>query len=200
MSALSVLLFFASPALGHFIYVSTAKTWDAANTYCQSQYGTNLATIKDEYDARIMKGKEEEVGTDFWIGLNDLINEGAWGWASGFVCEGGNCDDLDWWYSTQPNDLSSNQDCGAVHSKTDTAFDNLLNDASCSTSYPFMCDAPTVINASTFGVAIGWEDYVLYAVAALNVVMLTCLVVFCLCTRQTPKYGKVAAYDSDSKL
>jgi len=197
MSALSVLFLLSTPALGQYIYVNSAKNWNAANEYCQSEYGTTLATIKNDYDAAVLKEKERLVN-DFWIGINDLSREGLWEWASGYQCTTFDCTNEDWWYGSEPNSGSS-ADCGLVYSAATTA-QNMVVDATCTTSYKFMCDAPAVIDASTFGVAIGWEDYVLYAVAALNVVMLTCLVVFCLCTRQTPKYGKVAAYDSDSKL
>jgi len=197
MTALSVLFLFASPALGQFIYVNTAKNWDTANEWCATKYGTTLATIKNDYDAALLKEKERLVGS-FWIGINDLSREGLWEWASGYQCEDWNCDGEDWWFSGEPNSGSA-YDCGFVTTSATTA-QNLVQDATCTTSMKFMCDAPAVIDASTFGVATGWEDYMLYAVAALNVVMLTCLAVFCLCTQQTAKYGKVASYDSDSKL
>merc|ERR1712048_204087 len=110
----------------------------------------------------------------------------------------GVCSDEDWWYAGYPESGSS-KDCGLVFVWA-TSAQNMVIDNPCTISYKFMCDAPSVIDASTLGIAIGWEDYVLYAVAAINVVVLSCLAVFCLCTRQTPKYGKVVAYDSDSKL
>jgi len=198
MSALSVLFLLASPALGQFIYVNSAKTWDAANEYCQAAYGTSLATIKNDYDAALLKEKEFRANEHFWIGINDLSREGFWEWASGYQCATWDCTAEDWWYGSEPNSGSS-ADCGLVYNAATTA-QNMVIDHGCTSAFKFMCDAPAVIDASTLGVAIGWEDYVLYAVAAINVVVLSCLAVFCLCTRQTPKYGKVVAYDSDSKL
>jgi len=198
MSALSVLFLFASPALGQYIYVNSAKTWDAANEYCTTKFGTTLATIKSDYEAAILKEKERLVNTNFWIGINDLNREGLWEWASGYQCKDWNCVGADWWFTGEPNS-GSTFDCGFVTSAATTA-QNLVQDATCATSMRFLCDAPAVMDASTFGIATEWEDYMLYAVAALNVVMLTCLAVFCLCTQQTAKYGKVASYDSDSKL
>jgi len=196
MSALSVLFLLASPALGQFIYVNSAKTWDTANEYCKSQYGTSLATIKNEYDAAVLKEKERVEDKPMWIGVNDLITDTVWQWASGYKCDEGNCIAEPWWYPSQPN---GDGDCAAVAAGAVSA-QAMVSDTSCSGLFTFFCDAPAVVDASTLGVAIGWEDYVLYAVAAINVVVLSCLAVFCLCTRQTPKYGKVVAYDSDSKL
>jgi len=200
MSALSVLFLLASPALGQFIYVNSAKTWDAANEYCQATYGTSLATIKNNYDAAVLREKAFQASEHYWIGVNDLSSEGVWEWTSGYQCATGNCVAEDWWYAGYPRTSTGNTyDCGVVFAWA-TSAQNMVLDNPCSQAWEFMCDAPAVIDASTFGVAIGWEDYVLYAVAAINVVVLSCLAVFCLCTRQTPKYGKVVAYDSDSNL
>jgi len=196
MSALSLLFLLASPALGQFIYVNSAKNQNAANEYCKSRYGTSLATIKNEYDAAVLKEKERVVNKPMWIGVNDLNRENVWEWTSGYKCDSGNCRSEPWWHTNQPN---GDGDCAAVAANAISA-QSMVSDTRCSHLLTFFCDAPAVVDASTLGVAIGWEDYVLYAVAALNVVLLTCLVVFCLCTQQTAKYGKVASYDSDSKL
>ena len=58
-------------------------TWANAESYCQSRYGTNLATILSADDnAKVLSILGSEHG---WIGLSDSATEGTWVWNDGRV-------------------------------------------------------------------------------------------------------------------
>ena len=60
-------------------------TWYAANAYCNSTYGTTLATIKDDTDANTVLAMKQSIGSNHvWVGLNDIVTEGEWEWISGY--------------------------------------------------------------------------------------------------------------------
>eukprot|EP01083_Nonionella_stella_P033258 91062_1 len=61
-----------------YIAVNQAKTWSDADAYCQSQYGTHLATIFDDDSHReFLFVRDATLPNQYtWIGLNDQANEG----------------------------------------------------------------------------------------------------------------------------
>jgi len=126
-----------------YIEVTTSMTWTAASDYCHSQYGTTLATIEtDAEKAEIVSMISSTTASrnTFWVGLNDIASEGTWVWESGDDC-GGNCDDLDWWNTNEPNDAGSGEDCAHIWISA-AGSSLLLNDLPCSYSsgLPFFCD------------------------------------------------------------
>eukprot|EP01083_Nonionella_stella_P296572 1007488_1 len=68
-----------------YIAVNQAKTWSDADAYCQSQYGTHLATIFDDDSHReFLFVRDATLPNQYtWIGLNDQANEGEYVWADG---------------------------------------------------------------------------------------------------------------------
>jgi len=75
-----------------YIFVDTPMSWDSAQRHCTETYGTDLATITDDVDARAMLALKETHDTDFWIGLNTLndpfaFDDSEWQWVSGFECK-----------------------------------------------------------------------------------------------------------------
>ena len=69
---------------GEYIIVTTSKTWSDANSYCASQYNTELATFKDDDDVTEMFSLMTS-GTSVWIGLNDIDTENTWIFADGYT-------------------------------------------------------------------------------------------------------------------
>merc|ERR1719242_1291660 len=105
-------------------------TWANANAYCQSQYGTTLATVTSDADITEVMGL---ITTTSWIGLNDIDTDGYWVWESGYSC-GGNCDALSWWTPGEPNGSGDNIDCCEMYTS------GTFNDGNCAASKPFLCD------------------------------------------------------------
>ena len=72
-----------------YIYVSTVTTWTAAESYCETTYGTTLATIIDDDDytalEAVLTSNSVSTGKDMWVGLNDIDSDGNWVWVDGTV-------------------------------------------------------------------------------------------------------------------
>ena len=112
-------------------------SWSAGNASC-SALGTTLATIYDDDDAERLKNMADDEQHSVNIGLHDLNTEGVWEWTSGHSC-GGNCSDLKYWNSGEPNDYENGEDCGIVYPNR-ANITLLLNDAVCGSSYYSACD------------------------------------------------------------
>ena len=141
------------------------QTWSEANDYCATQYGTTLATIRNDDDAQKML---DLFGSRMyaWIGLNDIETEGQWVWASGWQCDG-ECAALDWWYPGFPDNYGGVEHCGLTGTHYTTSdISNMMGDVGCSASYSsgFICDViatetkePTVMpSAEPTGTS--WSD------------------------------------------
>eukprot|EP01083_Nonionella_stella_P069934 186777_1 len=102
MLAVFIALNFVGSRAAYYVFESTAMPWEAAETYCQSTYGTHLATIWDDDAARELL----TYTPTFWIGLNDRNVEGTWVYADGSnsLC-GGDCGgSYAYWHPNEPND------------------------------------------------------------------------------------------------
>lgn len=115
----------------------TSLSWNDAEEFCQNEYGTHLATITDDFQAR----KAMEIaGGQTWIGLNAL--SGSWEWIDGKT----ECDyvpgmDMDCerdprWTSGEPNDYGGNEKCAELKSN------GQYNDIPCTWSVPVLCNSP----------------------------------------------------------
>ncbi|XP_072025918.1 uncharacterized protein [Amphiura filiformis] len=107
------------------------KTWQDAQDYCLSKSG-NLATIETQEELDYIAGQSSELyNKDFWIGLNDIENEGTLQWVGAPESNVSNFE----WSTGESNHLT--KDC--VHLKNGG---QLLNYASCiDDSKGFICEA-----------------------------------------------------------
>ena len=150
--------------VGNYHVSNTPMTWEDGNDYCNSQYGTSLATITNDDDAQTLLDLFEQNG-DYWIGLYDYTEDNTgWAWVSGypwfvtvypvdrlskltlfttksFVCgdtvsDEDDCNTLTYWQSGQPD--RSGQ-CGGVGWEV-TAVTSLLDDDECSNGKNIVCD------------------------------------------------------------
>ena len=108
--------------------------WTSAESYCESTYGTHLATISSSIDNTYAQIAATNAGinTHIWIGYNDIDSEGSFTWIDGSG-EGNYTN----WNTGEPNNDGSGEDC------TEMYFSSLLwNDKSCDVTRNFVCNAP----------------------------------------------------------
>ncbi len=121
---------------GHEYYVCpTARSWSAARANCQTQVRGDLAVVESAGEASYLASL---LRSRHWIGHSDLNREGLWAWApTGVPFWRG-----EWrgdpvgsayahWARREPN---GSGDCGAIFE------DGLLDDLSCSTNEPYICE------------------------------------------------------------
>ncbi|XP_030643636.1 C-type lectin domain family 4 member F-like [Chanos chanos] len=125
-AALSVMVIFHS-----VYYISTEeRSWNESRQDCTKQ-GADLVTInnKEEQDFLL-----SVVKSTVWIGLTDRDTEGVWKWVDGTALNTG------YWDEGQPNTGGDNdhEDCTASYQKNNRL--NSWRDASCSTSFSWVCE------------------------------------------------------------
>eukprot|EP01084_Bolivina_argentea_P289481 497117_1 len=90
-----------------YIKETTLLTWQQANDACNTKYGTTLATVIDDDDKAAFFEASE--GSNLWVGLSDIGEEGKWQWADNTVCTnptprlGATNQCIDYWRSGEPN-------------------------------------------------------------------------------------------------
>eukprot|EP01084_Bolivina_argentea_P030534 56550_1 len=115
----------------NYIYNQVAMNFHKAETYCNSQYSTNLASIQNVNEATEAFNLCTK---SCWIGLTDEIEEGKFRWTDGSSYGYSN------WHPNEPNDQGG-EDCGQIR-----GGDNMWNDMPCTNYLTFLCnkaDAPT---------------------------------------------------------
>ena len=125
-------------------------SWEEANQYCLSTYGTYLATIITDSDhqiARNIVGIKSTDNRNPWIGLTDKFIEGHWQWIDGTSCDytsTGSCIDDIHWNVNEPNN-KRNEEHYAEMRYIDGLYNDEGNDPS---SRPFICNNPQYGNIS----------------------------------------------------
>merc|ERR1719384_1215988 len=84
-----------------FVFEATnveAKSWSAANDYCQSEYGTPLTSIHSMDEMFLVQLFHSAVVPDnhYWIGLNDRKTENKFEWSDHTAV------DFTYWYPGEP--------------------------------------------------------------------------------------------------
>eukprot|EP01083_Nonionella_stella_P144684 452161_1 len=133
----------------YYVYESAPKKWNDAESYCQTTYGTHLATIWDDQAADELVTLFQ-TGGRLWIGLNDKDVEGTWVYVDGSadsLC-GGDCgsnQNYKYWDYGQPNNHNNQDlDCGIVR-PDNPGISSMLHDDSCTKSLPFACNNPKIV-------------------------------------------------------
>jgi V8-like Glu-specific endopeptidase len=105
-------------------FVASAVTWDDARQRCDLESAT-LVTIDNSYENDFVS---ELSSTAFWIGLNDISQEGVFVWISGSTSAYRN------WNIGEPNDLGG-EDCAHI-----IASSTLWNDRTCTHNTEYVCE------------------------------------------------------------
>jgi len=144
-NTVSVLEDAVSPlAVGRYQVFLQTTTYEQASDFCKANYGTTLATVRSDEDARDLLKLQNDLGdakNHLWIGLTML--SGEWKWDSGFNCDGA-CQNLKWWDDGQPQNNA--EYCAVMHGSRVDAIDNQFHDVPCSgwTATAFACDSPVM--------------------------------------------------------
>eukprot|EP01084_Bolivina_argentea_P014240 26609_1 len=129
-----------------YTVIDSVLSWQNANTYCQNIIGTNLATMTTSNEVVSALQTINNAGLSresFWIGLNDLTDEGVWKWVSGTSCNyapGGLCKNDFHWDINEPNNLPG-EHCGHFHAAVTSVY-KAWNDLNCEIPLRFICDNP----------------------------------------------------------
>jgi len=128
------------PAPSDYVFVTLDKSWEDANEHCHENFGTQLATVRDEDDAVIINGNWvlDDGRSPFWIGLTGMA--GDMGWESGYPCiRESECVPNSWWLPADPPSwaLCVQSD---IPSTAQPGLDNSLDSTSCGSVNYFFCD------------------------------------------------------------
>ena len=110
-----------------YIVFTNKSYWSAASTYCQS-LGGHLATISSKAENDYVLSLLEPGAGPYWIGANDIAQEGEFVWANGEAFEYTN------WRNGEPNNLDGRQDCGCITS------DGTWDDENVNVPHPFVLE------------------------------------------------------------
>ena len=107
--------------------------WTSANSYCETTYGTMLATITSSDEDVEARAAATNAGisetSSIWIGFNDMVTEDTWVWIDGTLNT-----TYAPWNTNEPNDSG---DCGQQYG---TDKSNLWDDTGCKNTKPFVCN------------------------------------------------------------
>lgn len=118
---------------GHdYLFVSTPKTWNEAQTYCaiyNNNLGYHLVTINSLNEESFLNTNESTRGLNsWWIGYSDAGLEGFWTWSSGSSA-------FTNWSSGQPDNLFD-EDCAIDRFGGSDSW----NDVPCTSTNVFICE------------------------------------------------------------
>eukprot|EP01084_Bolivina_argentea_P123166 218283_1 len=155
-----------------YILISSQKTWNEAEKYCEEEFNSNLATITSKEELNIVVTMREMNSTyfdgDIWIGLYEDPLSGAWRWIDGTTCdyvENGLCKDNNLWADTEP---AWEHDCAVIDG---ASVHGSFASGSCGFSQSgFLCNNPIyiptnnpTISPSNYPTTIIIKDKVIFA-------------------------------------
>ncbi len=122
-----------------FMYCAIPSTWFEARDFCAS-YGYHLNRIGDDAENQWADETADTYSTGkWWMGYNDLDEEGTWVWEDGSSITYSN------WHAGEPNNVGGSpgdgynegEDCGQFNRWDDLTW----NDEPCDLQFNFICEA-----------------------------------------------------------
>jgi hypothetical protein len=105
-----------NPVTGHYyLFVGDGMTWADAEAYAVS-LGDHLVTINDTAEEAWLVAR---LGTQYWIGFNDIAVEGEWVWTSGERATYTN------WFPGEPNNSDGTEDAAKIHNYPPVGWNDL---------------------------------------------------------------------------
>jgi photosystem II stability/assembly factor-like uncharacterized protein len=143
-----------NPATSHdYLFVEDGVSWAEAEAHAVS-LGGHLVTINDKAENDWLIAT---LGTDYWIGLNDMAVEGAWVWANGQpVTFAG-------WLSGEPNDYLG-EDAAMIENRPPIGWNDVPDDSWA----PFVVEASSDVTPPTIVLSPALYDGVTYGVSLLG--------------------------------
>ena len=120
---------------------SATATWEDAESHCQSQYNTSLATITRPSDTIAIRNARQTAGIDdqtTWIGLSGFAVNNTWEWADG---TGFANDIYTEWNGSQLNTSTTGRDFMAI----DNNGEWISIDVASGVEHYFVCNHPQYI-------------------------------------------------------
>ncbi len=105
------------------------RAWSEAQDHCES-FGADLVTIDSEEDSQWLLQQVPIRRGVWWIGLNDIEQEGAWRWV-------GRDSEYRYWMGGEPNN-QGDEDCTEL--RLGGGWNGRWNDGFCHLLYPFLCE------------------------------------------------------------
>ena len=114
-----------------YLFCRNNRTWSVAKGECAS-LGYHLVTINNSGEDTWLDGQVDNFSSSrqWWIGYNDITLEDYWDWDGPYGTYTN-------WNSGEPNDAGFGEDCVLLNQTNSGGW----NDASCSTSTYFVCEA-----------------------------------------------------------
>ncbi|XP_062410864.1 macrophage mannose receptor 1-like [Sardina pilchardus] len=130
-----------------YFFSPSTLSWNDAREDCETNKNGNLMSIThlSERDwARTQVG-----GNIYWIGLNDIAEEGVWEWTDGAVWN----PIVEYWRPNQPDNWQGNEHCGQL----DTS--GRWNDEGCGVRRRYICKRENPNPPVVCDEASGWQQY-----------------------------------------
>jgi hypothetical protein len=138
---------------GHtYYFCTTASFWDDARSQCL-QVSARLVSIGDAAENDWVSARAAEISPDkWWMGFNDVAQEGAWVWEGGSPVTY-----TDWYGPTGEPNNAGDEDCGQLLRFYLEAQDYGWNDEPCAQALPFVCERSVACLAPPEGILSWWR-------------------------------------------
>ena len=122
-----------------YYFSKDKQTWSTSLLKCRDE-GSYLAEINNDDENRFVRDQAFLLNDELWLGGSDQINESDWIWVTSMAhYSTGLFTD---WHAGQPDNSGGKEHCLHLY----VSFDYHWNDAPCSGSKRYVCEADAGVN------------------------------------------------------